>query len=197
MSDIILESGGNSFIERVFEEQLKKRKIIINEEINSDIVERAIIQILNWNAEDDESDIPVNKRKPITLYINSPGGEVGIGFVLCNVMENSKTPIETITLGLSASMAGYIAMAGTKGMRKCYPFSTFLIHSGSMVVGGNANDVESTVKYYSDMKTDIANFIYKHTKIDTDTYKQYQKEEWDLASNTAKDLGVVDIIIGE
>jgi hypothetical protein len=100
------------------------------------------------------------------------------------------------TLGMAASMAAYIAMCGTKGQRKCYEFSTFLIHSGSMVVAGNSDSVESTVKYYSDMRKDIEQFIYKHTNIDKDTYKSHQKEEWYLTARDAKKYGLVDIIIG-
>jgi len=193
----IAVNSGTSFIESVFEKNIEQRKIILNEDITSDIVEKAIMQIIKWNEEDDANGLEGADRKRITMYINSSGGEVNIGFCLCNVMENSKTEIETITLGTSASMAAYIAMAGTKGLRKCYPFSTYLVHAGSMVVGGNANEVEDTVKYYTDMKTEIAKFVYRHSKITPATYKKKSKVEWFFSSKEAKRLGVVDVVIGE
>jgi ATP-dependent Clp protease protease subunit len=153
-----------------------------------------MLQILKWNDED--KDKTPEARQPIEMILNTPGGNVGDGLVLCNIMENSITPIHITTLGTAASMGAYIAMCGTKGKRRCYEFSTFLIHSGSMVVSGNSDSVESTVKYYSDMRKDIEQFIYKHTSIDKDTYKQYQKDEWYLTAREAKRWNLVDFIIG-
>jgi ATP-dependent Clp protease protease subunit len=193
MSEIIVGSGSD-FFDKVFEEHLQKRKIIINGEITEDIVEIAMLQILKWNEED--KDKTPESRQPIEIIQNTPGGNVNDGLVLCNIIENSITPIHITTLGTSASMGAYIAMCGTKGHRKCYEFSTFLIHSGSMVVAGNSDAVESTVKYYSDMRKDIEQFVYKHTKIDAETYKKHQKEEWYLTARSALELGIVDEIIG-
>lgn len=192
MSEVVV-SNGSDFFYKIFEEHLKDRKIIINGEINEDIVETAMLQILKWNEEDMEK-IP-ETRRPIRILLNTLGGNVSEGLVLCNIIENSRTDVHVTTLGTAASMGAYIAMAGTKGHRKCYEFSTFLIHSGSMVVSGNSNDVESTVIYYSQMRKDIEQFIYKHTKIDPDTYKQHQKEEWYLTAKEALRYGLVDEII--
>lgn len=194
MAEVMINSG-NDFFSKTFEEHLNKRKIVINGEITEDIVEMAMLQILKWNEEDEN--IAYTARKPIEIIQNTPGGNVGDGLVLCNIIENSITPIHITTLATSASMGAYIAMCGTKGKRRCYEFSTYLIHSGSMVVSGNSDSVESTVKYYSDMRKDIEQFIYKHTTIDKDTYKEHQKEEWFLTSREAKKYGLVDIIIGE
>jgi ATP-dependent Clp protease protease subunit len=193
MPELMIQ-GNSDFFEKIFVENLQNRKIIINDEISDDIVETGILQILKWNEEDEGK--PIELRKPIKIIQNTPGGCVNIGFVFCNVIENSVTPVHITTLGTSASMGAYIAMCGTKGHRKCYEFSTFLIHSGSMVVAGNSDSVESTVKYYSDMRKDIEQFIYKHTKIDKATYKQYQKDEWYLTSREALKWGLVDSIIG-
>lgn len=190
----VMVAQNNDFFDKVFEDNLKERRIILNSEIDESLVELAMIWILKWNKED--KDLSIEDRKAIEILCNTPGGNVSDGFVLCNIIENSITPIHITTLGLSASMGAYIAMSGTKGFRKCYEFSTFLIHSGSMVVGGNANDVESTVKYYADMKADIEQFIYKHTNIDKSTYKEHQKEEWYLSAREALKYGIVDEIIG-
>ena len=183
-----------NFIDTTFESNLKNRKIILNEEISSDVVEKVIMQIINWNEED--KDIPIENRKVITIYINTPGGSVSDGFVACDVISSSKTPISTVTLGMAASMGSYLAMAGHKGLRYAYPFSTFLIHSGSMCLSGGASEVESTVKYYTDMKADIADFIYKHTKISKQLYKKMQSSEWYLSSKEGLKHGLIDIIIG-
>ena len=195
MSDMnLMVQVAPSFYDTTFEENLKSRKIIINEEISSTLVEKAIMQIINWNEED--KDIPVEQRKMITVYINTNGGSVPDGFCLANVIESSTTPISTVTLGMSASMGAYLSMCATKGLRFAYPFSTFLIHSGSMCVSGGTSEVESTVKYYTDMKTDIANFIYKHTKISKALYKKMSNSEWYLSSKEALRHSIIDKIIG-
>jgi ATP-dependent Clp protease protease subunit len=192
MSEVVV-SNQSEFFDKVFEEHLKDRKIIINGDITEDIVETAMLQILKWNEEDMEK-IP-ETRKPIMILLNTLGGNVNEGLVLCNIIENSKTDVHITTLGSAASIGAYIAMSGTKGHRKCYEFSTFLIHSGSMVVAGNSDDVESTVLYYSQMRKDIERFIYKHTVIDTDTYKLHQKDEWYLTAKEALRYGLVDEIL--
>jgi ATP-dependent Clp protease protease subunit len=190
----VLVANNSEFFDKVFEDNLKERRIIINSEVDESLVEMAMIWILKWNKEDEGK--PIDMRKPIEILCNTPGGSVQDGFVLCNIIENSETPIHITTLGMAASMGAYIAMCGTKGYRKCYEFSTFLIHSGSLVVGGNSNDVESTVKYYSEMKADIEKFAYKHTKITKEMYKEHQKDEWYITARLAKELGIVDEIIG-
>jgi ATP-dependent Clp protease protease subunit len=186
-------SDSDCFIDRMYVNCLNERKIIFNDEVGELMVEKVIMPILLWNEED--KDLPIENRKKITLYVNTPGGQVPDGFSACNVIETSTTPIEVITLGMAASMGAYLAMSGTKGLRKCYSFSTFLIHSGSMMLSGNTNDVESTVKYYKDMKVDIEEFIYRHTKISPETYKKFNKEEWYINAKTALELGIVDEII--
>ena len=180
MADAIVLN--NEFLDGIIKDNLKERRIIINGEINEDLVEYAMIWILKWNREDAELPLTPTSRKPIEILLNTPGGNVSEGFALCNIIENSVTPVHITTLGMAASMGAYIAMSGTKGERKCYEFSTFLIHSGSMVVGGNSNDVESTVKYYTDTKADIEQFIYKHTNITKELYKEHQKDEWYITS---------------
>jgi ATP-dependent Clp protease protease subunit len=197
MSDMNISlQTGDTFYDRMHRDYLEQRKIIINDDINNFLVESAILQIIRWNEIDDQNNTPLENRQVITIYVNTPGGDIGIGFVLCNVIEHSKTPIKIITLGQASSMGAYIAMSGHKGLRYCYPFTTYLIHSGSMVVSGNANDVTSTVKYYTDMKDDIASFIYKHTKITPKLYKAQQKEEWLINAKLGKKLSLVDHIIG-
>lgn len=192
MKEVVV-SNVSEFFDKVFEEHLRDRKIIINGEISEDIVETAMLQILKWN-EEDRGKIP-EARKPIRILLNTLGGNVSEGLVLCNIIENSETEVHITTLGSASSIGAYIAMSGTKGCRKCYEFSTFLIHSGSMVVAGNSDDVESTVLYYSQMRKDIEKFVYKHTKIDSDTYKQHQKDEWYLTAKEALKYGLVDEVM--
>jgi ATP-dependent Clp protease protease subunit len=179
------------FEEYTFWEQLQDRKIILNGQIDDNVVERIIIQILKFNEQD--KDIPKDRRKPIILYLNSYGGVVDIGLVLANVIEKSETPIHIIVLGNAASMAAIILMAGHK--RMAYPFSNILIHDGSMFVGGSTSKVKDTMKYQDEKEEQVKEFILKYTKISEDKYKEKYQSEWWMTSQQALEYGVIDEII--
>lgn len=180
------------FEEYTFWEQLQDRKIILNGQIDDGVVERIIIQILKFNEQD--KNIPIDKRKPITLYLNSYGGVVDIGLVLANVIETSKTPVYIIVLGNAASMAAIILMAGHK--RMAYQFSNVLIHDGSMFIGGNTSKVKDTMMYQDEKEEQVKQFILSHTKITEEKYKENYTKEWWLSARSALEYGIIDEIIG-
>jgi ATP-dependent Clp protease protease subunit len=179
------------FEEYTFWEQLKDRKIILNGQIDDSVVERVIVQILKFNNQD--KNIPKEKRKPIVLYLNSYGGVVDIGLVLANVIESSKTPIHVIALGNAASMAAIILMAGHK--RMAYPFSNILHHDGSMFVVGSTSKVKDTMMYQDKKEEQIKQFVLSHTKITEEKYKENYAKEWWMTSEQALEYGVIDEII--
>ena len=180
------------FEEYTFWDQLSKRRIFANEDIKDNVVEKAIIQIMNFNDEDEN--IPLDKRKPIKIYINTLGGHVDIGLVFANVIKQSKTPIHTIALGNAASMGAILLMAGHK--RSAYSFSNILIHSGSTFLGGTSNQVQDTLDYYKEKEKHIKDFILKNTKITEEKYKEMFRNEWWMTSETALENGIIDEIIG-
>ena len=96
-------------VERVFEDGLKDRKLVLNEEIYESTLERFTLQIMKWNKED--LGLPVEKRKPIKIYINSPGGGVSSGMALIDIIKLSKTPVYAYVIGYACSMGGVILVA--------------------------------------------------------------------------------------
>lgn len=187
----ILESYP-SFNDYVFIENLKDRKLILNEEITDDIVEKIIMQIIKFNKED--KDIPIEKRKPIKLYINTNGGDIEIGLVLCNVIKSSKTPVYGIALGKCYSMGGLILIACHK--RFAYPFSAILIHDGSVVVQASTKKAKQAMDFYSGMERKTKEFILQNTKITEEKYNEMYGEEWYMLADEALKWGVIDEIIG-
>lgn len=91
-------------------EDVDNRRLFINSEIDENIIDGAVYHILRYNRLD--KDIPVNERKPIIIYINSPGGNVTDGYSLIDVMLTSKTPVYTVNLGIAYSMGFLIYIAG-------------------------------------------------------------------------------------
>lgn len=181
-----------AFEEYTFWENLKDRKIIINQSIDDSIIERAVMQILKFNEEDEGKDVAA--RKPIKLYINSDGGVVTTGMILCNVIENSKTPVYGIALR-AYSMAGLILLPCHK--RMAYPFATILLHDGSLGLVSSSKKAKETMKFYDDLEERTKKFILKYTNITEEKYKEKYGEEWFLFANEARELGIIDEIIGE
>lgn len=187
----ILE-GVPPFVDYTYWENLKQRKIIFNSEVNTQVVEYIVMQILKFNEED--KDIPVEKRVPIKLYISSHGGSVIEGFNVIDVIKSSKTPVYTIALGLAASMSALILISGHK--RFAYTNSTVLLHDGSLMLASTSKKAKQTMEYYDKLDNRIQKFILENTKISEELYKQKHDEEWYLfGSPDALELGIVDEII--
>ena len=180
------------FEEYTFWEQLQNRKIVLNGQITDSVVERVIIQIIKFNEQDEN--LRKEVRKPIVLYLNSIGGLTDIGSVLANVIEQSVTPVHIIGLGNAASMGAIILMAGHK--RMAYPFSTILIHDGSMFVGGSTSKVKDTMLFQDEKEEQIKQFILSHTKITDAKYSENYTKEWYMTAKIALEYGVIDEIIG-
>ena len=86
------------------------------------------------------------ERKPIKLYINSPGGEISSGFMIYDTMNFIKSDVQTISLGTSASMAAILLLSGTKGKRKILPNSNVMLHDLSGGTTGKYSDIMVEVK---------------------------------------------------
>jgi ATP-dependent Clp protease protease subunit len=181
------------FEEYTFWEQLQQRKIILNSDINPSIVERVMFQIMKFNEQDDAN--PEGERKPIELYINSPGGSVYETLVLCNIIKQSKTPVHITILGYACSGAALITIAGHK--RRAYPGSSFLIHQASTAEAGKLSEINESIKHANRQMNVIKDYILANTKITLQKYKKMEKAEWWLGSSEALELGIIDEIIGE
>jgi len=108
-----------------FKNLLHKRTIILNSEIDENILENVVLPLQDFEEDDSNS--------PITLILNTPGGSVADGLMLCNIIDNYKKPLNIIVPSYSCSMGTIILCSGNKNpnvTKKCYPFSFALFHSG-------------------------------------------------------------------
>jgi ATP-dependent Clp protease protease subunit len=172
----------------------QNRILVINEPIDEAIVVHDyILPILRWNEEDDDLGLSVDERKPITLYLNTPGGDVFIGLILAEVIKKSTTPVHITVLALAASMGGVILMAGHK--RSAFEFSNVLIHDGSLGLHGSRNKVKDNMKFYDAKDEQLKKFILTNTKITEEKYKEMDDREWWLTAEEALEQGIIDEII--
>ena len=173
-------------------DDLKNRKIFINDEINPYSVSDAVSNIIRFNKED--KSLPIEKRKPILLTITSNGGDVTSGFELIDVILSSKTPVYTINIGWQYSMGFLIGIAGAK--RYCMRNSTFLMHDGNSAVwnsGAKAQDQMEFNKKYDDR---IKEYVISRSKLTEEEYNAKLRVEWYMFPEEAKEKGFTDYIIG-
>lgn len=196
MSDLLLPLlGGNNddLYTETIKENLKNRVLVFNDEVNDNIVENYILHIFKWNRED--KDIDPSKRKKITLIINSPGGDCMIGFGgMVNCIEQSKTPIVAVGIGLVASMAFHIYI--TCKERYAFKDTILLMHDGEQSAASSGGKFKDIARFFENMDNRTKQHVLKYTNIDEEFYDDHQDREFYIYADDAKELGCVDKIIG-
>lgn len=181
--------------EEVETPEYNDREIPIIGEITPDCIEKYVFPIIGMNKEDDLEEIPIEKRKPITLYINSNGGCVNTGFAIIDAIKMSKTPIRTVVLANAYSMGCLIAMAGHE--RYCFPHASFLIHDGSVSMEHSTSKFKDFYKYFEKVEDSLKEFIADNTVIPEKLVDKNYRSEWYLGAKEALQYGLVDEILTE
>ena len=175
-----------------FASLLKNRRILLNYGIDDSLVDYCILPLLQLEED--------GTRKPIELIINTPGGSLQDGMVLCNIIDNLKTPTTITVLGQAASMGTYILAAGFNNphiVKRCYPFSVGLLHGGMMALEGTPYQCKDAADFQTNYEARIREYICSHTLITFEEYDRKKKDEWFMDSKQLKEYGFVNYIIGE
>lgn len=186
----LLDDTGTSIFDKIYAACLKKREIIFNGEITSDVIERVAIPLLAF-ANDD-------KDEPVTLYLHSPGGSIDDAMFLCNIIDNYPKQLKVIVLGYACSMATFLLCAGAHNpnvTRYCYKFSYGLIHAGSIGIEGDANSVKEYMEFNEQYMKKVHNYIVSNTNLTLDELNAHYHKQWYLMADEMKEKGLVDVII--
>lgn len=171
----------------------ENRRLYLNGEVDEDIIDTLVYMIIKYNRED--KDIPIEQRKPIILYINTPGGSVSDGFGLIDAMIASKTPVYTVNQAACYSMGFLIFLAGDK--RYSMKNSTFLCHDGSSFAFGSMSKIKDRLEFETiQMEKHIMDYIISRTTISKELYKKNYKTEWYMYPDEAKKHGILTHIVG-
>ena len=144
-----------TYEDKLLQENLDNRRLFLNEEIDEDVISSTVFNIIRFNKLDDG--IPVNERKPILLYMNTPGGSVFDAMGLVDAITTSITPVYTVNLAMCASAGFSVFIAGKK--RFAMPHSTFLMHDGSMVAMNSTAKTKDLVDF---LCGEYENQVMKH-----------------------------------
>lgn len=177
-------------IETEHEKLLKDRIILINDVISENTIEKVAMPLLRMDND--------GSGEKITIFINTNGGSTHDGLVICDIIERLKTPTDIIVLGYAYSMGSIILMSGKNNhniKRYCYPFSTALIHGGSVYVSGTSSQAKDYFKFNEKYEKRIASFIIDHTCLTEDDYAAIERYEAYMDSDEMLEKGLVDEIL--
>ena len=171
----------------IYSRLLNDRIIFLGEEINSVSANLVVAQLLHLESQDAEKDI--------SLYINSPGGEVYSGLAILDTMNFIKPQVSTICVGMAASMAAVLLSAGAKGKRFCLPHSKVMIHQPSGGAQGQqteieivAEEIKKTRRELNQILSDVSGQPIEKVQADT------ERDNY-LTAAEALDYGLIDRIV--
>lgn len=166
---------------------LKDRVVLLFEEINSSVAASIIAQLLFLEAE--------NPTKPITMYINSPGGEVSSGLAIYDVMNKISCPIATVCVGMAASMAAFLLSSGSMGQRYCLANSTVMIHQPLGGGQGQATDIAIIANRILQVRQNLYNILALNTERPMQMIAAECERDNYMSAEEAKNFGLVDQVV--
>ena len=171
----------------IFSLLLKNRIVFLGTPINDQIANLTVAQLLFLNQEDREA--------PISMYINSPGGQVYAGLAIYDTMQMITNPISTVAVGVTASFGTVLLTAGTKGQRYALPHATIHIHQPLGGVQGQATDIEIEAREILRLKTRLNQILSFHTGQSVETIERDTDRNFYMDSKAAVDYGIVDQVL--
>ncbi len=173
----------------IYSRLLNERIIFLGGPIDDHVANLIIAQLLFLEHTD--------PKKDISLYINSPGGQIQSGLAILDTMNHIKCDVSTICVGMAASMGAVILSAGKKGKRFVLPNSEVMIHQPLTGIEGQASDIEITAKHILKLKENLYKILAKNTgKPYAQVEKDGDRDYW-MDAEESKKYGIVDEILSK
>ena len=166
---------------------LKERIIMLQGEINDTISSTIIAQLLYLHSSD--------PNKDIYLYINSVGGSITSGMAIYDTMRYISCDVNTICVGMCASMAAFLLAAGTKGKRFALENSEVMIHQPSGGASGVASDIQIAANRINRLKEKLNYLLALNTNQSYERIKADTERDYFMDANEAKEYGIIDEVI--
>jgi ATP-dependent Clp protease protease subunit len=171
----------------IYSRLLNDRIVFLGEEITRDSANLVIAQLLHLESQDPDKDI--------SLYIDSPGGEVYAGLGILDTMNFIKPEVSTICVGMAASMASVLLAAGAKGKRLALPNAMIMIHQPSSGAQGQQTDIQIVADETKWLREHLNELVSTYTgqpveKVNADTERDHY-----MRATEARDYGLIDRVI--
>ena len=184
---VIEQSGRGERSFDIYSRLLRDRIVFLSGEVNDESANLVIAQLLFLESE--------NPDKDISLYINSPGGSVYAGLGIYDTMQFIKPDVQTICVGMAASMGAFLLAAGAKGKRYSLPNSRIMIHQPSGGFQGQATDIDIHAREVLRLKERLNTILSENTGMSyEDVVKATERDNF-LTPEEAKACGIIDRVL--
>lgn len=173
----------------VFSRLLMDRVIFLGVPIDDDVANIIQAQLLFLASTDSSADI--------SLYLNTPGGQVSSGLAIYDTMQIIAPDVATICTGMAASMGSVLLCAGTKGKRSALPHSKVLIHQPLGGAKGQASDIEIAAREILKTKQELYSIISEHSGQSIEKITADADRDFWMSSREALEYGMIDEILSK
>ncbi len=185
--NIIEERPMNVAVMDVYSRLMMDRIIFLGYPISDEVANIITAQLLFLDSSD--------RTRDINMYINSPGGSVYAGLGVYDTMQYVSPDVATICIGMAASMGSVLLAAGTNGKRAALKHSRVMMHQPSGAIGGQATDIEITVKEIRKLKRELYDIVTHHSTQPVERVEaDFDRDYWMTAAE-AKEYGLVDEVL--
>jgi ATP-dependent Clp protease, protease subunit len=172
----------------IYSRLLNDRIVMVGSAIDDEVANVVVAQLLHLESDDPDKDI--------SLYVNSPGGDVYAGLAIYDTMSFVKPDVRTICVGTAMSMGAVLLAAGAKGKRSALPNAKILIHQvWTGQFGGQASDVEIRAREVLDLKRRVEGILADHTGQPLDRVSQDTDRDHFMTAAEAIEYGLIDEVL--
>ncbi len=171
----------------IFSRLLEDRVVFLTGEVTDITADLVVAQLMYLESKGEDQDI--------SLYINSPGGSVTAGMAIYDTMNYIKCDVQTICVGMAASMGAFLLSSGAKGKRFALPNSEIMIHQPSGGAQGQASDIAITAEHILRVKKRMNEILAKNCKQPLDRIERDVERDYYMFAEEAKAYGIIDGIV--
>ncbi|XP_042895893.1 ATP-dependent Clp protease proteolytic subunit [Parasteatoda tepidariorum] len=186
---VIEQTGRGERAYDIYSRLLKERIICLMGPVTDEMSSLVVAQLLFLQSE--------SSKKPIHMYINSPGGIVSAGMGIYDTMQYILPPISTWCVGQACSMASLLLCAGEPGMRHSLPNSRIMIHQPSGQAAGQATDIQIQAKEIVLLKKRLNQLYADHTKQPLEVIEKSMERDSFMNPEEAKEFGLIDAVLSK
>ena len=171
----------------IFSRLLRDRIIFLGSEVSDEAANVVVAQLLFLEAEDPDKDIH--------LYVNSPGGSVTAGLAVYDTMQFVRPDVETLCIGMAASMGAWLLAAGAPGKRTALAHSRIMIHQPAGGTRGQATDIDIQAQEILKLRDQMNQILASHTGQDAERIASDTERDYYMSGEEARAYGIVDRVM--
>ncbi|XP_013147715.1 PREDICTED: ATP-dependent Clp protease proteolytic subunit [Papilio polytes] len=184
---VVEQTGRGERAYDIYSRLLRERIICLMGPVNDEISSLIVAQLLFLQSE--------SSKKPVHLYINSPGGNITAGLGIYDTMQYITPPVATWCVGQACSMASLLLAAGAPGMRHALPNSRIMVHQPSGGVRGQATDIQIQAEEILKLKAQINALYVRHTGLELEKVQSSMERDYFMSPPEAKAFGLIDNVL--